>query len=134
MSKINLLPSATLAAAGTYTSDVVSGQANVAYLLVEAIFVRAGGGTSCKVYIQTSLDNGVTWIDIMCFAFTTTTITKISKVLAVTALTANTTPTDLSLTDNTILDGVIGDQIRAKYVVVGTYTGASSLAIWGQGK
>lgn len=134
MSRINLLPTATLDAAGTYTSDVISGLANVAYLLIEAIFVRAAGGTSCKVYIQTSLDNGVTWIDIMCFAFTTTTITKISKVLAVTSLTANTTPTDLTLTDNTILDGVIGDQIRAKYVVVGTYTGESSLAIWVAGK
>jgi hypothetical protein len=84
------------------------------------------------VFIQTSLDKGATWIDIMQFAFTTTTATRVHAVRLDIALAANITPTDGSLTDNTILDGLLGDQVRSKVVTAGTvYSGASSLVITG---
>jgi hypothetical protein len=81
------------------------------------------------VFVQTSVDNGSTWIDIMQFAFATTTVTKISGVRPYIALAANVTPTDGALSDNTILDGVIGDRLRVKTVVVGTYSSTSTLDI-----
>jgi hypothetical protein len=119
----------TAQGAGTFTSDVVSIPRGVNVIACQAAFTRAGGGTTTDVFIQTSLDNGSTWIDIMQFALTTTTVTKVSAVRPFIATSANITPTDGSLSDNTILDGLIGDRLRAKTVVAGTYTGASSLTL-----
>ena len=68
-------------------------------------------------------------VDIMCFAFTTAAATKMSAVYAGIALGAAVTPTDGSLTDNTILNGALGDQFRLKYVTTGTYSGATSLQV-----
>ena len=65
----------TAMGAGTYTSDEVSIQYGADVLAVQAVFTRAGGGTTTDVFIQTSLDNGSTWIDIIQFALTTTTVT-----------------------------------------------------------
>ena len=98
-------------------------------ILAQGVFVRGAGGTTCDVFVQTSLDNGATWIDIMQWAFVTTTVTKISGVRPYIALAANVTPTDGALSDNTILDGVIGDRLRVKTVVAGTYTGTSTLDV-----
>ena len=119
----------TAMGAGTFTSDEVSIPYGADLVQVQSTFVRAGGGTTTDVFIQTSLDNGSTWIDIMQFALATTTATRVSAVRSSIALSANVTPTDGALTDNTILDGLIGDRLRAKTVVVGTYSGASSLAL-----
>lgn len=119
----------TAKGAGTYTSDEVSIPYGVDLLACQATFTRAGGGTTCDVFIQTSLDNGSTWIDIIQFALATTTVTKISAVRSSIAMAANVTPTDGALTDNTILDGLLGDRIRAKTVVVGSYSGASALEL-----
>ena len=119
----------TAMGAGTYTSDEVSIQYGADVLAVQAVFTRAGGGTTTDVFIQTSLDNGSTWIDIIQFALTTTTVTKVSAVRSSIALAANVTPTDGGLSDNSILDGLLGDRIRVKTVVVGSYTGASALTL-----
>ena len=98
------------------------------YLLVQSKFTYKAGGTNTTAYVQTSLDAGVTWIDIMAFQFATSTATKVSKVGLATALAAAVAPTDGSLTVNTILDGLIGDRIRVKYSTTGTYTGTSATA------
>jgi len=103
----------------------------VNYLCVEAVFLYGSGGTTANAYIQTSLDGGLTWVDIMNFSFTTAAATKISAVVATTALAAAVTPTDGSLTANTILSGLFGSWYRAKYVTTGTYAGATSLALYG---
>ena len=117
-------------AAGTTTTDPVKGFTDAAYLLMMAKFDYTSGGTTAKAYVQTSIDGGTTWIDIACFAFATSDETRLMKVLATDDLTDNTTPTDGSLTDDTTLSGVIGDLIRAKLVVVGTYASSTlTLAI-----
>jgi len=126
-----LIPSTTLAAATTVTGDDIGVPEGWRGLSVQAVFTRAGGGTTCDVFIQTSLDDGTTWVDIAQFAFTTTTATRIHGVRSAIALAANVTPTDGSLADNTILDGLMGDRVRCKYVTVGTYTGASSIKVQG---
>ena len=115
--------------AGTYTSDAISIPMGASVIMTQAAFVRGAGGTTCDVFIQTSVDNGSTWIDIMQFAFATTTVTKMSGVRPYIALAANVTPTDGSLSDNTILDGCIGDRLRVKTVVVGTYSSTSTLDV-----
>jgi len=101
------------------------------YLCVEAEFLYGSGGTTADAYIQTSLDNGLSWIDIMNFHFTTAAANKVSAVVATTALAAAVAPTDGSLTANTILSGLFGSQYRLKYVTTGTYAGATSLAVYG---
>lgn len=121
----------TLAAASTYTGSDTAVPVGATALTIQSKFVRAAGGTTTKVYVQTSLDGGATWIDIMCHAFATTTATKISGIRTDVALAAAYAPTDASLADDTIKDGLIGDRIRVKYVVAGTYTGASSLTVTG---
>lgn len=124
------LLSATLAAAvAGSTSTPITGLAGMKHATVIAVFVRVGGGTTAKFWVQTSLDGGATWIDIMCFAFTTTTATKVSGVDGAIALAAAVTPSDGTLADDTIVNGLIGDRLRVKYTTTGTYTGASTIAI-----
>lgn len=121
---------ATIGANATVTSTPITKLAGAKYLAVEAVFVRAAGGGTADVYIQTSLDGGVTWIDIMNFHFTTATATKVSAVVLSTALAAAVTPGDGALASDTILSGLLGSQLRCKYVSAGTvYTGATSLAV-----
>lgn len=114
-------------ATGTYvTPGYYVGRlpAGAKYVAAQATFVRSAGGTTLDVYIQTSLDDEVTWCDVANFSFATTTVRKVSAVKASTALAANVTPTDGAITPNTILSGLIGTKFRVKYVVVGTYTGS----------
>lgn len=125
------LINATLAAA--VAADVTAGvfampSGRVEALTLLAKFVRAGGGTTTQAWVQTSFDGGTTWMDVATFAFTTTTATRLFNLTA-TAVTSIATPTDGSLTDNTCVNGFLGDLFRVKLTTVGTYTGASSLTI-----
>jgi hypothetical protein len=129
---VTLLPSTTLAAAVTARAeDFAYVPREAVSLTVEAIFVRAGGGTTAKAWVQTSFDGGTTWVDVMNFAFTTTTGSAVSSVRVTTAVAANYTPTDGTLADNTIKDGLLGDRVRVKWTTTGTYTGASSIKLVG---
>lgn len=97
-------------------------------LTVEANFTYGSGGTNLKVWIQTSLDGGSNWIDIMNFAFTTTSGRKISTVDMDAAATV-VVPTDGTLGDDLIVDGILGDRIRAKVTTTGTYAGVTTLVV-----
>tara|TARA_R110000824_G_scaffold167181_1_gene343951 strand:- start:7692 stop:8114 length:423 start_codon:yes stop_codon:yes gene_type:complete len=119
----------TTSAAGTYVSDETSVPIGILNFTSQAVFVRGSGGTTCDVFIQTSLDQGSTWIDIIQFAFVTTTVTGISAVKPNIALAANYTPTDGALSDNSITDGLMGDRVRVKTVIAGTYSGTSTLDV-----
>lgn len=107
----------------------VTGLAGMKYLLLQAAFVYGSGGTTAKAYVQTSLDGGATWIDIACFAFATASGTKVSALSMLVALAAAVTPTDGSIADNTILNGLLGDRLRVKYVTTGTYAGGTTLTV-----
>lgn len=127
---ISLLEPLTITTAVSATATTpVTGLAGMKYLIVMAKFVGGTAGTSVKAYVQTSFDKGVTWIDVICFAFANTAVVKINAINYGIAVAANITPTDGTLTDNTILNGVFGDQIRLKYVTVGTYSGGTSLEV-----
>ena len=124
---VNAFP---LAANGTFVSDIIAIPRDISTLIAQATFVRAAGGGTCDVFLQTSIDRGNTWVDIAQWAFTTSSATKIHGVRAYIALAANYTPTDGALSDNTIKDGLMGDRVRIKTVTAGTvYSGSSTLDV-----
>jgi len=97
-------------------------------LSVEANLTYGADGTTIKVWIQTSLDGGSNWIDIMNFAFTTASGRKVSTVKIAAGATA-VVPTDGTSGDNGIVDGILGDRIRAKVTTTGTYSGSTTLEV-----
>ncbi len=89
---------------------------------VEARFFYGSGGTSLKAYVQTTLDDGATWIDIASFAFTTSSATRVINLSALTPKTTAVTPTDGALADDTAIDGILGSALRVKLTSTGTYS------------
>ena len=129
MTARTLLSQTTIAGNGTTTGDSVR-IGNAKSLTVESVFLYGAGGGTCKVYVQTTLD-GTVWIDVAQHAFTTAAATKVSAVTCYIAPAAQAlTPGDAALTDNTIIQGVLGDSVRVKVVSAGTvYSGATSIAV-----
>ncbi len=91
------------------------------HVTVQARFVYGSGGTSAKFYLQSSLDNELTWFDVICFAFTN----QSKRFIAAASLgmeEANPEAIeDGELMNNTARQGVLGDVFRVKYVIVGDY-------------
>lgn len=117
--------------AGTQTGDAVDLTGLLA-LTVQARFAWGSGGTTCKVYVQTSIDDGNTWVDFACFAFGNTSAE--SPILNFSKLTPKTTqivPTDGTLADDTAIDGIISSLVRCKVVVAGTYAGSTVMTVSG---
>jgi len=98
-------------------------------LTVMCNWTSGTGGTTAKVYIQTSFDNETTWTDVMAFAFTTSDAIKYLSVREETAVVADHVSTTGSLTDDTAVSGIIGKHVRAQIVTTGTYT-AASMDVW----
>lgn len=91
-----------------------------------ALFTYGSGGTSVKVDVETCLD-GFNWIPIARFAFTTATA---HKTMTVSGLTPKTAAAAIAaLSDDTALDGVLGDRLRAKITSTGTYAGNTSVSV-----
>lgn len=88
---------------------------------VDIRFLGGSGGSTCKVYIQTTLDNGVTWVDIICRAFANTPDRKVINLSALTPVAAFS-PTDGAMSDDTLKDGILGSALRAKVTTTGTYS------------
>lgn len=129
---LTLLASHTITTAESATAvGTTSTFPGTTQLVAQAKFIYgSSGGTSTKCYVQTSLDGGTTWVDIISFAFTTATATKVSSVTGYIAPGSQAlAPTDGSLADNTVINGVIGDRFRLKYVTTGTYVGATSIEV-----
>lgn len=127
-----LLPQTTIAAAQTgVVEEVILVPPGARSLSVQARFLYGSGGTTAKAWVQTSLDGGSTWVDIICFAFGTAAERVVSSVRADTAVGANYAATDATLADDTIKDGILGDRIRVKWTTTGTYAGATSLKLTG---
>lgn len=129
MATRTLIPQTTVAAATTITGDPVK-VGNITSLAALSKFAYGAGGTATKVFIQTTLDGGTTWFDIVSHAFTTAAGVKASAATSYIApASQGLTPGDAALTDNTIIQGVLGDLIRAKVVTTGTYTGTTHITV-----
>jgi hypothetical protein len=129
--QIAILPAKTITAALTgWTTDVFKyGNAFPKMITAWAAFTYGSGGTTAKAWLQTSFDNGSTWMDVMCFAFATTTAKKAAQVNNFVAQANVVTPTDATLADNTIVNGIIGPRLRLKVTTTGTYAGGTTLAV-----
>lgn len=118
------------AVSATATTPII-GIGGMDYLAVTGVFLYGAGGTDAIARVQTSIDGGLSWIDIISLGFLTAASTKVSAVTTrIAPATQAAVYTDGSLAVNTIIQGVLGDRIRLKYVTTGTYTGATSLAVY----
>lgn len=118
---LNLLTNQAITTAGTVTGDPVAGIENMSHLTFQSSLDWGSGGSTIKVFLQTTLDRGTTWFDIACIAHTTADSIKALSVSGGASSAAPPTFTDGSLADDTVLDGFIGDQLRVKVISTGTY-------------
>lgn len=84
-------------------------------------------GTSAKLYFQAPI--GGVYYDIGCLAFTTGTQVK-QLCCAVEGVSADNILSSLALTDDTAIQGLIGDDLKVYLVTVGTYTGGGSVSAY----
>lgn len=89
---------------------------------IEAKFGYGSGGTTARVWVQVTLDDGQTWIDIACFSFTTGSGVRVVNLSGLTPVTTPITPSDGALADNSFVDGILGSAMRAKVSTTGTYS------------
>lgn len=130
--QIVLLPTKTITGAltGFAAESFRFGNAFPKVVTAQADFVYgSGAAVTAKAWIQTSLDDGATWIDVASFAFVTTSVRKVAQVNNFVAQTSVVTPTDGALADDTILNGVLGSRLRVKLTTTGTYGGDTTLTI-----
>lgn len=122
--------------AATAATVVTSGVDGVAYLddldgilsaTIQANFNWGSGGTTLKAIIETTLDDGTTWVEVARFAFTTASAAKVANLSALTPVTTVYAPTTLS--DDAVKDGILGPRWRARILTTGTYAGNTSLAL-----
>lgn len=119
----------TAAAAGVVDGPRIVDLDRSRGVLLQAAFTYGSGGTNLKVWVQSSADGGVTWYDVACFAFTTASKTRLANLSGRTAVTTLATPGDAALSDDTTVDGLLGDRLRVKYTSTGTYAGSSTIVV-----
>jgi hypothetical protein len=98
-------------------------------LAVQANLAYGSGGTTVDAWLQTSIDEGATWIDIANFHFTTASARAVANLSAATPVTTIYTPDDGSLASNTVKDGILGSVFRVKLTTVGTYAASTKLSV-----
>lgn len=121
-----------ITASGNYVGSWVTGFEGILVITAQLRLVYGSGGTTIKAYLQTGLDGSagvdpVTPIDIWCRTFATASDVK-DKNFSCLDASSDITPTDATLTDNTAVDGILGDRFRLKLVVAGTYGGSTVLS------
>lgn len=94
---------------------------------LQANFTYGSGGTSVAAAVETSIDQGLTWVEIARFAFTTASAEKVLSVIGNSEITTAYTPAALS--SDTAKSGILGDRLRCKVTSVGTYAGNTSLSV-----
>jgi len=127
--RLTLLDAVTIGdAAGPVIYGPFSGYHGLSGIVVEASFVYGANGTDVTAHLQTSLDGGDNWIDIMAFLFATTTL---RSVMAVEHGVQSTpvVPLDVGLADDTVQNLIIGDRFQVSLTIVGNYTGTTTLTM-----
>jgi hypothetical protein len=93
-------------------------------LCAQANFTYGSGGATVDAYLQTSVDGGLTWMDIAQFHFTTASARVLYNLNSQTPA-PEYTPTDGTLTANTLKDGILGPLFQVKLASAGTYAGTT---------
>lgn len=94
---------------------------------LQANFTYGAGGTTVKIDIETSLDQGVSWVPIVRFSFTTASAKRIMNIAATTTHLTPYEPGELQ--DDAAISGILGDRLRAKLTSTGTYSGNTSISV-----
>ena len=95
----------------------------------EANFVYSGGGTTAKVFIQTTFGND-DWFDVMCFQFTTASARKFLSINGNQSIASDYLACAVgTMSVDTAVEGIIGNKLRAQVVTTGTYTGTNTLDV-----
>ncbi len=126
---MQLLAPVTIAGAVTAQLSQVVDMGGKTPKMISALtkFLYGSGGTTLAVYLQTSFD-GVTWFDVMNFAFTTAAATKLGVTEPAIAASFPVL-TDGTLASNTAISNLIGRYWRVKYTSTGTYAGLTSIEV-----
>jgi hypothetical protein len=117
----------SIGAAATQVGDVVDDLSGALAVTLSARLAYGSGGTSCYAVVETSLDQGVTWVQIARFDFSTSGLQKVMTVSGLTPRIAAATAG--SLAADTALDGTLGDRLRATVVSTGTYAGSTVVSV-----
>lgn len=120
--------------ADTRTGEWVENLDGLTAMTTQLRLAYGSGGTDIRAYLQTSLDQGTTAVDIACITFGTVSKVEILNHSGLTPIgltgspASGVIPTDGALADDTEIDGVLGDRIRLKVVSTGTYGGSTVLS------
>lgn len=129
ISGIETLGDFSISTASTQVGEWVKYFDGVTSLTVQFRLAYGSGGTSVKAYLQTSLDQGTTPIDIACVVFASASEVNVLNFSGLTPKLTQVVPTDGALTDDTAVDGVLGDRFRIKLVSTGVYAGSTILSV-----
>jgi hypothetical protein len=97
-------------------------------VLISASFTYGAGGDTLKVVVETTPDQGTTWVEVARFAFA---MASAQKVANLSALTPVAVYTPAALSDDTVKDGIIGDRFRARIIkgAGAAYSGNTGLTL-----
>lgn len=111
----------TTALAPSFTTEIddLDGMAEVT---LTANFGYGSGGVNCSAVVQTTFDEGVTWLDIARFDFTTASAIK-SCTLSAAAFKGITGY--VALASEGVNDGLLGNALRCAVTSSGTYVNSS---------
>lgn len=112
---------------GTLSEEITDLQGMLS-LAVNLRFAWGSGGGTGAIYLQTSIDQGQTWFDIVCMSFAAAAKHRVYNLSALTPKT-DITPVDGALPNDTVLDGLLGDRLRAKLKTTGPIYATSTLLV-----
>jgi len=115
--------------AGSFIGESVYDLDGMLAATFQARFGYGSGGVSVRVWFQTTLDQGQTWVDIASVSFGTSSevaVFGLSKLAADGTISA---PTDGVLSADATINGLLGDELRVRYIVTGTYGGGTLLTV-----
>ncbi len=114
----------SVGAAATATGTAIAVSSD--FVTISARLAYGAGGTTVIAKVQTSLNQGTTWIDVARFDFAMAGAEKIIT-LNRAAITSPYTVIDLAAEGS--VNGILGDRLRAIITSTGTYTGSTVLAL-----
>jgi len=89
---------------------------------LEAVFAYGSGGATAIAVVQTSADGGTNWRDIVRFDFTTASAVKVANL---SGLLSKAVTVYAVLAAEGVLDGILGNKLRAVITTTGTYVNST---------
>jgi hypothetical protein len=117
----------TIGADGTQTGQPVTNLDGMQGCTISARLAYGSGGATIQVIINTSIDQGTTWIPIARIDFATEGMQKVVNLSGFTPVTAPYEVVDLVAEG--CKDGILGDRLRCDVTSAGTYAGSTVVSV-----